>query len=298
MRVAITLALATTGCVELLDLPEDARVAPSGPWRCQEEPFDSVLGARAAQSDPTAIVRVRACDFVTGCARAVTGLAASLCNKRDVGCTNPILDGLRDVDGVLTVPVPVSGSGFDGYLKVDAPLALCTDDSAFPGTAGALCQLAPGCDTTLPDDRCRVPTYAPALLFFNPPITGDLEAALPLQLLPSADLPAVVQAAGAELDPSTGNLFITALDCDGEPAAGVTYAIAEHRDEVTALYVDSGVVSNTVLETDESGIGGFVGVPPGFVEITGFAPDLTPIGEIGLQSAPFTLTYSFMTPTR
>ena len=179
---------------------------------------------------------------------------------------------------------------------MDAPLASCTDEAAFPGTGGALCALTPQCDLTSPDARCLVPTYAPALLFFNPPITADVPAPIPLQLLPSQALPRVVEAAGAELDPATGNLFITALDCDGHPAAGVTYGIAQDQDRVTALYVDNGVVSDTVFQTDESGIGGFVGVPPGFAEVTGYAPDGTPIGKIGVQSAPFTLTYSTLVP--
>jgi hypothetical protein len=159
-----------------------------------------------------------------------------------------------------------------------------------------LCALAPNCDQALPDDGCLIPTYAPALVFFNPPIATDVTTPLPLQMLASGALPSVVQAAGAVLDPSTGNLFITAIDCDGRPGAGVTYEIAQHQDVVTPLYVDSGVVSDTVLQTDASGIGGFVGVPPGFVEVTGYSPDSEFITEIGLQSAPFSLTYSLLAP--
>lgn len=302
MRRAIVV-LGLCGCAEFLDIPDEPREVARGPWRCLDESFERIGGdvlpsTPASQGEPTARVSVRACDFVSGCMQPVTGLSARLCNKRDVGCTNPRQEGLRDVDGELSLRVPSSGSGFDGYLKVDAPLAPCNEDSAFPDTGGALCALVPDCDRASADARCLIPTYAPALLFFNPPIVADVPAPIPLQLLPSPALPAVVEAAGADLDPTTGNLFITALDCDGRPAAGVTYAIAQHRDRVTALYVDSGVVSDTVFETDDSGIGGFVGVPPGFVQVTGYAPDGTAIGEIGLQAAPFTLTYSTMAPGR
>lgn len=293
-------ALALTGCTQLLDLPDDPVVAPEGPWGCLGGGPETV-GLFSVPSNPpdnpTASVTVEACDFVTGCTTAVSGLTAKLCNKRDVGCSSPLLENILDENGRLTVDVPTLGRGFDGYLLVSSPQALCTDEEMFPGTNGSLCQIAQECDSMAPDDSCLVPTYAPALVFFNPPISADVATPLPLQLLRSAALPAVVEAAGAELNPSTGNFFITALDCNGELAPGVTYEISQHQELVSALYVDSGVVSDTIFQTDGSGIGGFVGVPPGFVEITGFTSDFERIGQVGLQSAPFSLTYSLMVPS-
>jgi hypothetical protein len=56
------------------------------------------------------------------------------------------------------------------------------------------------------------------------------------------------------------------------------------------------VVSNTSLQTDTSGIGGFVGVPAGFAEVTGYNDKLQKIGKIGVQAAPFSLTYSALSP--
>lgn len=290
--LSFSAALALPGCADLIDVPDHPQLAAQGPWRC--------LGAvQALQAIPatTATVRVQACDFISNCASVVSQLHAKLCAKRDIGCTNPLRADITDRAGLLEFQVPTGVSGFDGYLQVNAPSARCTDAAAF-GTAGPmLCGLVPECDPSAPDDRCNIPTYAPSLLFFNPPVSADIERALQLPLLSSAGLPAVVQAAGAALDPTTGNLFITALDCDGNPAAGVTYGITQHQDEVTQLYVDSGVVSDTVLETDESGIGGFVGVPTGFAEVVGYNSDLQRIGEIGVQAAPFTMTYSALAPS-
>ena len=56
-------------------------------------------------------------------------------------------------------------------------------------------------------------------------------------MLPSAQLPAIVKAAGTTIDPTTGNLFITAFDCTGQRAAGVTYAISKNKNTVVPLYV-------------------------------------------------------------
>jgi hypothetical protein len=120
---------------------------------------------------------------------------------------------------------------------------------------------------------------------------------LRLPLIPAAAIPAMLEAAGTTLDPSTGNLFITALDCDGVPAPGVTYSISEHQDRVTQLYLHNGLPNKADLETDASGVGGFLGVPGGaFVTITGFNENLEAIGGISVQTAPFTMTYSALTP--
>jgi hypothetical protein len=119
---------------------------------------------------------------------------------------------------------------------------------------------------------------------------------LQLPLIPSADIPAMLGAAGAELDPTTGNLFITALDCDGVPAPGVTYGIAEHQESVTQLYMHGGLPNKTDLVTDESGVGGFLGVPGGFANVTAYNDDLEVVGKIGVQTAPFTMTYTAIAP--
>lgn len=290
--------VSATGCGQVLDIPSDPQLVEeqqqaTGPWAC--------LGQEAEPMDPenkTATVRVFACNFIsTNCSEEVTGLTANLCDKRDVGCTNPIEEGITEKNGLFEFEVDTAGAGFDGYLEVFASPEMCTDEEVF-GEAGALlCGLNPDCDPENPDENCMVPTFAPAMLFFNPGITADVEQPFGLPLLPSAGLPAVVMAAGADLDPTTGNLFITAVDCEGMPAAGVTYSISDDQDKVTQLYVKDGAVTNSELQTDASGIGGFVGVPPGFAEVEAFNEDNVRIGSIGVISRPFTMTYSALVPS-
>lgn len=282
------------GCAEILDIPDTdtLALAPSGPWRCLEAPSEP-----AVPRSPTATVRFQACDFISNCTVPVTGLRARLCDKLDVGCNSPRQVDIRDRGGLLELSVPTGARGFDGYLEVSTAVAPCYDKGAFGEAApGLLCQLAPGCDLAAPTEACNVPIYSPVLWFFNPPVVADIVQPISLALYPSASLPLVVDAAGGSLAPGTGSVFMTVIDCDGKPASGVTLDIAEYQDEATSLYFDSGVISNTVSETDASGVGGFIRIPPGFVEITGLARDDVPVAKVGVQANPFFVTYTVLAP--
>jgi hypothetical protein len=286
---------AQVGCADVLDIPSDAHVVDTGPWRCVGA--ESATLTAAAQD---AEVRVRTCDFITDCTTDVTGLSAKLCDKRDVGCNQPRLSGLVDSEGEFKFRVPTAGRGFDGYLRVDSSLAPCTDATAFGEVAGAtLCGATrPDCDVSQPDASCYIYTFAPAMFFFNPPIVHDVQRPLPLQMFPSAGLPSVIAAAGIQIDSMGGNLFLQALDCDGSPASGISFQLVEHGELARSLYVDNGVVSGGATRTDSSGVGGFIGVPPGFVTVVGYNQAGTQVGEVGLQAAASVLTYGTLTPNR
>ncbi|MGC4092739.1 MAG: hypothetical protein QM756_33630 [Polyangiaceae bacterium] len=292
---SLLLALSCVACADMLDIPSDAHLVKTGPWRC----LDSTEKTLATASSD-AEVRVRACDFITDCTTDVTGLTAKLCDKRDVGCNQPRLSDLVETNGEFKFRVPTAGGGFDGYLRVDSSLAFCTDRDAFGDVAGqVLCgAVSPQCNVAQPDAHCYITMFAPAMLFFNPPIVRDVSQALPLQMFPSSGLPAVIAAAGIQIDPSGGSLFLQAFDCDGAPAAGVSFVVVEHRDDVQSLYVDNGVVSSKATHTDTSGVGGFVGVPPGFITVVGYNADGLAISEIGLQAAASILTYGSLYPNQ
>jgi hypothetical protein len=287
-------------CANVLGLAEDPQLVETGPWRCVKAPV-----APAPPTHDKAVVRVHVCNFVSSnCSEAVTGLTASLCNKRDVNCASPIRKDIEQVAGDFNFSVPTGGElglGFDGYLQIRSPTALCTDETVFGPGSQVLCGLLPGCDPTKPDDRCRLPTYSPSMLFFNPPIRADLAEPMVLPLIPTSAASSLTQAAGGDVDPTTGNVFITARDCDDKPAEGARFGMTSRNDDnVTILYVSEGVISNSAIATDESGIGGLLGVPSGFSSIAGFArindaPDMK-FGEIGLQVAPFSITYATLAP--
>jgi hypothetical protein len=293
--VAVPVALsALAGCADVLDLPDTGTLslAPSGPWRCLATPSEPVV-----PKAPTATVRFQACDFISNCTLPVRGLRARLCDKLDVGCMSPRQVDIQDRGGLLEVTVPTGARGFDGYLEVSPGVARCYDTTVFGvGGPALLCQLAPGCDLAAPSAACDVPIYSPVSWFFNPPVVADIAEPIPLQLYPSASLPLIIDAAGGSLAPGTGSVFMTMLDCDGKPAPGVTFAIAEHEREASSLYLDSGVISNTASETDASGVGGFIRIPPGFVEITGIDRNNVPVAKVGVQANPIFVTYTVLAP--
>jgi hypothetical protein len=291
---ALFLLLTLTGCAEVLDIPDTdtLSLAPSGPWRCLRGPAEP-----PPPRAPTATVRFQACDFISNCTLPVRGLRARVCDKLDVGCLSPRQIDIHDVGGQVEFAVPTGPRGFDGYLEVSTTVARCNDTSVFGDAArGLLCQLAPECDLTAPSELCDVPVYSPVLWFFNPPVTADIEAPIPLQLYPSASLPLVVDAAGGTLAPGTGAVFATVLDCDGKPAPEVTLQIAEYEDVATPLYFDSGVISNTASETDATGVGGFIRIPPGFVELTAVTRDGVAVAKVGVQANPVFVTYTVLAP--
>lgn len=296
-RAAIALCsfAALGGCADVLDIPSTSSLAlaPSGPWRCLD-----TASERPVPSAPTAKVRFRACDFISNCTIPVTGLSARLCDKLDVGCNNPRLANIRDDGGLIEVDVPTGPQGFDGYVQVSTTVAPCFDSNAFGTAAGSfLCQLAPGCDVEAPTAACDIPIYFPVMWFLNPPVVADIAEPIPLQLYPSAALPLILDAAGGEFAPGTGSVFVTVTDCDGRPAPGVSLQVAEHEDVAYPLYFDSGVISNTATQTDPTGVGGFIRLPPGFVEVTGVSSDGEPLGRVGVQANATFVTYTVLAPT-
>ena len=280
------------GCAEILDIPDDPELEPTGPWRCVDESAPGI----EAPSD-TATVSFFVCDFIQGCTQPVKGVTARLCDKLDVNCITPRSPVVNDVNGILTFEVPTpQGRPFDGYVEVIPPLALCTDAGTFGAAAPFICALDPRCNPEAPDENCIVPVFSPVLWFFNPPVVSTLPEPILLQLYPSAQLPALIQAAGAQIDPTLSSVFLTAWDCDGQPAQGVKLSVPNHESVVQSLYYNTGVIRAGLEETDSSGIGGFIKVPPGFVNIEGVNEDGSGVGIVGVQARVNFTTYTVLVP--
>jgi hypothetical protein len=293
--------LSLPGCKQVLDIPDDPKLVEveKGPWSCLENP------ERAAEAtSDAALVRVQACNFVSPkCAESVTGFTVDLCSKLDLSCDDPIQASLKEVNGAMEFAVPtggVLGVGFDGYLRVTPPKAHCAETDVFGDVGPLLCGLlGASCDPSDPrDEDCLFSTFVPALFFFNPPIKLDVSTPIPIPLVPTAAAQTLAAAAGGNFNPATGIVWATALDCTGAPASEVSYKLDKHQDLVTQLYMENGVVSSTANHTDLSGVGGFIGVPTGFVVIEGFLDDGgegARIGKVGVNVEPFTISYTNLT---
>jgi hypothetical protein len=301
LACCVGLQLFHPGCAAIVDFPDDpvlvepesAELALAEPnWRCLDEaPSPTVAAASRAR------VRIQACDALRGCSLPIPGVTARVCAKLDVDCTNPLSTGIADAAGLFEFDVPTDETGFDGFLEVVAPSEPCMIVESSARTSALSCDLLPQCDPENPDARCEVPTHARALWFFNPPIVADWLEPAALSLIPTVALPSILRAAGADFDPMSGIFVLTAMDCDHAPAAGVTYEMPNGSGRSLRLYMEGGVLSGARSATDASGVGGFVGVPPGFADVAAYTPDGALIGGIGVLSAPFTVTYSGLVPT-
>jgi hypothetical protein len=290
-------ALLAYGCADLLDLPDAPAVIAKDPWRCEAT-------AGAAAPPPRmerARVQVHACDFIsTNCSQAVRGLTAKLCDKRDIHCATPIQTGIQDVDGDLSFEVATGGplgSGFDGYLVVTPPAVLCTDTSVLGGAS--LCVVAPQCDPSAPDMRCLVPTYGPALLFFNPPIMADVPQPIVLPLVPTLAGASLLMAAGERaVTVEVGSVFARGLDCRAKPAPGLSFVAVPQM--MSVLYQNNGVFSTNAKTTDASGIAGLIGVPSGIVNVSAYDGDPAngrKVADFGAQVWSGFVTYVTLLPS-
>jgi hypothetical protein len=87
-----------------------------------------------------------------------------------------------------------------------------------------------------------------------------------------------------QVDQTSGFVFVSVLDCHGQPAEGATIDLATAPGQTPAtpvshLYIADGVVSGEATATDVSGTGGLLGVPTGYKRIT--ARRNGPAGEAG-----------------
>jgi hypothetical protein len=276
-------AFADSVCIDSL-----CQEAVVDPWRCLDDPTP------AAPTTATVHASLRVCDSLRGCSLVLRELTAKLCAKLDAGCTNPIQPDLPNTNGVFEFDAPAGLFGFDGYLQISAPPELCTDRDVFGGASDTICALLPQCDPAAPDQRCAIPPYSTTLQFFNPPLVADAELAL-LQIVSTASSLGIAQAAGVAYNPAQGSLLVTARDCDGMGAAGLSFSIADQPTSL-GLYLDNNIPTPARRQTDTTGIGLFVGLPAGFVNVVARDSQGVRMGSVGAYVAASSTSYTTLAP--
>lgn len=303
----VAILISVSRCADLLDIPENPVLVPPDPWMCKADEM-MVPPAETATPDK-AVARVRICNYIsTNCGSSVPGITASLCDKLDVKCTNPRQANIAEIDGDLAFEVPTRGSlgsGFDGYLLVNAPAESCTKSAAFLGGAGAIdpCLLAPLCDKSRPDDsKCKANPFIPGAVFFNPPIEQDVTEPIIVPLIPTLAGFSLISAAGAQTtDSALGIVYARGLDCQGIPAAGLTFGVSSGPPPLAVVYQSNGVITKDATETDASGVSGLLGIPAGFATISAYAKETTTtnrreVASIGTQLLASTVSYVTLVP--
>lgn len=208
----------------------------SGPFRCVGH-----VTWPAATSEPLIDHEV----FVQGISgKGVAGLTVKSCGAVDVDCASPISTVQTDATGAASIPIT---KGFAGYLHLGPPPA------SFPALSPTIYAYVfpPGAAPGVTSHVC--PTCAPEV---STPVVSTLE------------IGALASFLGISLDTSRGMLFLTALDCDNRPHAGIQVSLEQADGKVKRFYLQDGLPNAKLTETSVTGSAGFGNVPAGVVSVT------------------------------
>jgi hypothetical protein len=149
------------------------------------------------------------------------------CAQRDLECSNPVSP---------SVPLDAQGwadlslfDGFDGYLEIQGPEII------------------------------------PTILFYQDALTLESRRDnTPLGVVERQRLPMLTAAIGSQQDPQLGLVYLRAFDCNDQPAVGVRYSIDKSS---VPFYFIAGLPTGATMETESSGLGGFINVPTGIAVV-------------------------------
>ena len=169
------------------------------------------------------------------------GLTVRACLNLDPGCGNPVGETMTDTAGDFTLALE---EGFLGHLYIPPP----------------------------PEDPDLVPLNA----HIFPPPSNDpavpVRAGLVVTRLET--ITGLATLAGRTIEPGTGHLFFTAINCQGLPLEGVTVSSSVQTPETLVAYLGtSGQPDLALLGTGTTGQGAMINVPGGFVTISGLHKD-------------------------
>jgi hypothetical protein len=132
--------------------------------------------------------------------------------------------------------------------------------------------------------------HVPTLYFFNPPVDRDQQIP-PLSLSTPAGRAALLGQLGA--DTARGEILVTAQDCLGHPASGVTFGVSPKDPAAIGYYLVNGLPTNGASATDATGYGGFMNLSRNATTITATLEESqTVIGTLGLVVRGGSATWS------
>jgi hypothetical protein len=250
----------------------------AGPWSC----LGNVPIPEAGTSDVSVVVPL--VDLTTKSAVTAGDVFARICAKIDVNCNKPLSNGdagvivSPDAKGLLNLTLP---SGFDGFVLIDPIVP--SSDAGSPDS---------GADAAPPPD-----VFVPSLVFFNPPIYGNLVYTT-IVMVKTSELGQIAAVEQTTLDPSLGAVFMETVDCDFKPAAGVSVTIDSTSSTTQGFYFKGGLPALNAPSTDTTGYAGFVNVPKGTPTVTGkLEATQQKIGSATVFTQASTISYTVMAPS-
>lgn len=274
-RNAVCVASALTPAVD-----GGTSVDTTSPWGCLAEPPARTTEDRSQ----TVTYRQRFIVYsLSDCEHngPVPGAELKLCSQRDVTCGAPVETAYTDCDGYVTFKGAYKG--FEGYALVMPPRKTSADGGtgAFPertvqcfreraakeaaeGKSGDRCAIR--LDTNgdpivpIPDD------LVPGVVAIIPPPSANadpnavIDERIAPHLMSSGTLRSLLGIVSKPFDPAAGHVGGLAVDCQGNPAPGVSIAVSGGIGPNTQLYyTDSQALPNVNQgETAERGETGYL----------------------------------------
>jgi hypothetical protein len=257
---------------EPVDPPRTVVLDLADPWWCLDLPPPSLREPRPV-TQPVGFV-LPVVEWGTLTPLAGRGLTATLCSNTQFSCASPLAPPYAVREGMLgSLPLPAGAAGvpviegFDGFIKFQVP--------SYPG-----------------DPVSEVLEFIPLSYYLGGPISGEVSQGPPLTLLQRGLWETVLQQSFPELDRAPlqerGTLMAGVFDCNGDPVSDARVEI-NLAGAVTPFLLPSSRIpiaqpAGSVI-TIESGLLGYLGVPPGAVQLRAFRRgDTEPFGraELGI----------------
>lgn len=153
-------------------------------------------------------------------------VVARLCPRDEGTCSSPLLTVSTTTAGTLGFTVDAA---FDGYIELEGPGMM------------------------------------PAIVDLLKPI-GSMRAHPEFRMIEPAVIEAYAKFLQSPIEPDLGHLLFWAQDCAARRASDVVIErVSELHEKSTSYYVESGLPNPQATQTDRSGGGGFVNLPPGYL---------------------------------
>jgi len=167
-------------------------------------------------------------DFAGGA--PVAGMKVTMCALNDRACAAPFGTIITQADGAVSFSVPTGVAGFDGFAKFEKS------------------------------------GYVPQLNFARPLVA--VARSYQANMISTTAWNIFLLAAGVAADAQKGHVALRALDCQGNTAAGVSFALNRSDASIVTRYVNGAGIPTSATATDASGRGIFLNVPPGPIVAT------------------------------
>ncbi len=240
-----------TCAANLCVAPSDATVDAGTDADAGEDPF-ACGKLPPVDPDPTKPVDLGMTfvDFSGG--EAAKGIEARICANTDPTCASP---RTKSGNPPSTLDAGVNDAGVGGgtgwFFPTADGLVQASVETGFVGFF-----------------EVRGGGFVPTIRYISPPLRKSSTDGLQI-MLRGGDIGLLAAlGVGRNYDPSKGLVFTVVYDCIGNPLPNIRFTASVSDPDMAAFYIYNTAPTAAETKTESTGRGGFLNVPPGFVDFT------------------------------